>query len=523
MIETSKEYAILCIETQLAKDEEVLKKYILSYQNTDKVGYSLKELNKDISDISSILERKVIFVNDLTRLYCLYKELQEYKTYNTDTGISSVYTKHFVFKNLKKICGLYNNINAQIALNDSKWYVKYLIDFYKDPYEVPNTLSQHEKNILKEKLQNNEEWHKFVRGARVINNQMFEDYKKCKTAGISGICKREGKVIKDCYSLDIKSAYPAAMCSQLYPACVPIIIENPNLNLYKEKLQNKQYMVVFKAYNVIPVGCIELNRQFSIGTDLYKEPNEIAMTNDEFEIFRACYIYDKIEIKRLYIYNVSKEIPKVFREYLAYDLFGKKENTPKNSIEHDMAKTRLNLWFGNGLQFLSSDTLKQARAVNQFEIPPIIGLFTVGHIIKRIYRILSQIKSVDRVKYDVDSITFRNKDNMIYFQKDNELQEELIYRIYKDRNLAKSLGQFKEEWHDDIILWGRGQYGLLNSNKIKMAGAIQTDQTVSDVIETKCIKNGSIKYDIDNCKIIRNDYHIQPKGLRILKDAVKGL
>ena len=145
------QYAILCIETQLLHDKEILKKYILSYQNKDKVGYSLKELNKDLSDVASKLERRFIFVNDLTRLYCIYKELHEYKPYSTDTGISSVYTKHFVFKNLKKICGLYNNINAQIALNDSKHYIKYLLDFYKDPFNIPNTLSQHEKNILTEK------------------------------------------------------------------------------------------------------------------------------------------------------------------------------------------------------------------------------------------------------------------------------------------------------------------------------------------------------------------------------------
>ena len=76
---------------------------------------------------------------------------------------------------------------------------------------------------------------------------------------------------------------------------------------------------------------------------------------------------------------------------------------------------------------------------------------------------------------------------------------------------------------ESVYRQGEGSSIIINSNKIKMAGAIQTDQTVNDVIETQCIKNGSIKYDIDNCKIIRNDYHIQPKGLRIIKDTVRGL
>lgn len=521
----SNDIVILQILIKVINHLEVIDKVILTINDNKYTFNSLAEYHWQFKRIREPYTRYTIFVDNLDRLYALDKELQQQCLLKDKPQIKTVdqaldekgnrkihiltevrtrLPKQDIYRNLNRM--LSNGIDGVIGnIKIYKTFLEAKREEYGQVYRIPRTVGRIEKNKLKEALMWDTEWQKYTEQTQVINEQMFNDMVKCKTGGLYGNCKPWNYVIKDCISYDKKSAYPSIMLTRRFPIGKPHIIENPDMDYYTNLIKQKQYLIVFKAYGLIEIHKAKMN---------YREKdfnNGVVMTNDEFDVFRHLYLYDTIKVERLYVWNRSVLLPKVFRHYLA-NLYLDKETCSKDDPERDIKKIRLNLWYGLTLQYLSYDysKLKPNKYGHYFYIPPVIGLWTVGYQMKDMVEMLDKIDYKNLVKFDTDSITFTGKHNIVHFENANQNLKKILYNIYEDNKLDK-LGSWELEYEDDIILFGNKQYAKINKQELKASGCITNKDSYNQVMKDGIIRDGMIKYDPNNNQIIRRDYSVNNK------------
>lgn len=510
----SQDLVVLSLTTKLVDKEEVFDKILLSIQSNDdyKKYYfdSIEDYHTGLNKIRPKDTKYTIFVNNLTKLYVLDKKLQKY-THKSFIGCI-VYARDNKdrYRNMQRYISD-GTKELDISHKRCEEIIKYIMQYYEKVEEVPKSIGRIEKDRLQNKIMFDNEWIKFANLTRVADEEMFQRMKSAKTGGLFGNCKPKNYIIKDCISYDVSSAYPAVMLSQKFPIGMPSTTINPDMEKCSRFLKEKQYLISFKVTNPINIGKAKLNYDFR---------EEVTMTNDVFDVFRNLYIWDEIEYTRLYVWNRSEYLPKTFREYLI-DLYKDKNRLEKGTIEYDYAKVRLNLWYGLGLQFLTPSSLKSAQSHGIFYIPPVIGLWTVGYQIKRMNNIIDKIDYKNLVKFDTDSITFTHDFNSVHFTNDNQNMEKILYNIYRDTELSNNLGIWKLEYKDDIVIFGNKQYGLVKANEIKLAGCLldrpkDDENVVLKTLKTRKIENGTVRYDAENQKIKRGDYHINSDMFNIV-------
>ena len=509
----SNDIVILQLLIKVENHLEVIDKVILTINDKKYTFNSLAEYHWQFKRIREPYTRYTIFVDNLDRLYALDKELQnnstepKWRSISVDeegtiqqTSIIEVRTKlpkQDIYRNLSTM--LTNELaNKEDSIRIYTKYLEQLKERYIDMNKIPKSVGKIEKQSLQAKLENDAEWKSFAKYTKVKDKQMFDDMVKCKTGGLYGNISPWNMVNKKCISMDRKSAYPYQMLTKDYPFHSCYIVKNPDMKDYENFLKDKLYMIVFKATGIVNIKIYKMNyteKDFEDG---------VVMTNDMFDVFRLAYIYKSIEVERIYIWGRRKKIPKVFREH-QLELLERKESFSKDDPERDIAKLRLNLWYGLGLQYLSYE-YDDPKARYRLYIPPVIGLWTIGYQMKEMALMLEQMNPLNVVKFDTDSITYTGEHNNILFEKDNEKVEKILYNIYEDK--VHKIGKWENEFDkpEDIMLLGKKQYVKLNSKQVKAAGCMTNKDSFDQVMKDGIIRDGIVKYDYKNNQVKRMDY-----------------
>lgn len=508
--EYSDDLIVIYLNTKLEGNEELIDTFDLAFNEG---RYRLKSEDELVEFLNLKLDKKLhyrIFVNNNTK----FKTLTHYTdkgsiTENALKEVLEISVNKQHYSCLRKI------FETDLPLEGYIQLLKENKEIYSTYRNIPKTFAMTEKDRLAHKLQFNSEWIEYANTLKIRDENTFNLMKKCKTGGLYNNCKPLGSVIHNVYSYDMTSAYIYQMLSKPFPYGKYILLDYPDYAKIEENLKEKLYIIVFKANILCNIS--KASMYIDRNADYY------VMTNDMFDTFRDIYLYDDFECIKLIVYPSKRLLPIEFRKYLI-QLLRDKQHCEKGSIAYKQCKTRLNLWYGLGLQALSANTFRQYQCYKSFSLPPIIGLWTLGYQMKDLNKVIRNVNMSDLVKIDTDSITYQNTKNNIFFETFNKEVELRLKQIYGNLELY-GLGKFHIEYtNEDIVLLGNKQYALLKSEKLKASGCYMKFNTekLYNILENQKVTNGVITYYRNDHTILYRDYRFNNDFYRLYKEKLNG-
>lgn len=267
-----------------------------------------------------------------------------------------------------------------------------------------------------------------------------------------------GRVLKNVYSYDIKSSYPAWMLYEEYPcgkAKEVSINSNEEFFYYRENFlmvfQVELYDVELRLGQQVAMPYIDIahvrersNLEEDNGRVLKGDYVLMTLTNLDWNIVEKQYQFSEYRIRKCYVWRKAK-LPLELRQTVVY-FFKNKTNLDgivEKIYEYLKAKNLLNALFGMMVTSIDMDdilyfNLQWARQKQDLE--SILkrvknssntfllyqwGIFITAYARLHLHKMLFKI-GYDAVYIDTDSIKFIGKDNCKYFEEENKHIEELM-------------------------------------------------------------------------------------------------
>lgn len=305
-----------------------------------------------------------------------------------------------------------------------------------------------------------------------------------------------GKNLRNIYSYDIKSSYPAVMLMEEFPIGKGSYRIVENLEQYLE-LRDHYFMVMqvelwgIEVKSDTPMPYIDLahckkqsNVQMDNGRVLSADYLRINITSLDLDIILSEY-EDSLSIyfNCVYVYRKGK-LPYAIREK-TLEFFERKtllDGIEEKHYEYVKSKNKLNSIFGmmvtafdnpdivyENLEWdekevdIEEQLRKKKFSYNTFLLY-VWGIFITAHARKRLHKMLKKIE-MDVVYIDTDSIKFMGEYNKIFFEEENALwleraKELDISLTAKDSNgNVYTMGLWEEETpYDEFKTLGAKKY-----------------------------------------------------------------
>lgn len=336
--------------------------------------------------------------------------------------------------------------------------------------------------------------------------------------------------LKNIYSHDLSSAYPAVMCYKKFPS-TPWLKVNASEYMW-ERYNNDKYSVILdvtlhdvdgrlfnnyisssKCYQ--KVGCTYDNGRISQAKLV-----SMKITNVDFNIIRKTYNIGKIEYNGMWISrNAYLDIKLVL--YIL-KLFAEKtelKDIPEKEDIYMYSKQRINSVFGMAVtkiiqylvEFLNGDwNIKKPSndeinaALNDLRKKPYKnilsysqGIFVTAYVRELIWDIIQEI-DFDVVYDDTDSIKHFNAHTDLFERVNKRIEEQIIsvflergidvgeYIKYTSKGVAKKLGIFElDAVYEEFKTLGAKRYAYSKTNK---RGEEELGLTISGVSKSKGVK-----------------------------------
>lgn len=283
-------------------------------------------------------------------------------------------------------------------------------------------------------------------------------------------------LIEDCFSsLDLKSAHPSQMLTQLFPwkfnrrnvSCFETVLSEARTRKYG-------FFGIFKFKNIVASGwhCLESkNKIISFSDDAKFENGRLAraseikvcLTEIDWFNYEDLYRWDNVECTVLYQARLEPLPEYVRRVVMKY--FELKETLPKDTVEYSLAKRKLNSCFGMAATSLPEREIIFDQETNKMIPGPLSrtydqltmwlvmlpqwAIYIAAYTRRDIVRSIKEC-GIDSVYYDTDSNKIINySKHKAWFDNFNNEKRRLIenMEVYEfDRKHFLKLGSFDYEY-----------------------------------------------------------------------------
>ena len=350
-----------------------------------------------------------------------------------------------------------------------------------------------------------------------------------------------GKTLKEVYSKDIKSSYPA----QLYYGKYPIDKFKPVLESdYKDcladsrlaKLMHIEFKGIalnnfFEAVPYIPISkCFELSKDYVADNGRVREAAYFRMwvTDVDFDIISSTYSFN-FNVLEMYVSRYSL-LPQKLRDFI-YHIFEGKETLQKDTIEYQIYKGLLNSIYGDFVMYPLKPNVLYNEGVYKFENRTDAdydkyikkntklyywGVWCTALARKELQDMISMIDSKDFVYCDTDSIKFKGKKYIKLFDKYN--------KQFSDKKLH--LGYFTDDSpfkYDNFKTFGAKKYAYEVDGHIHMTVAGVPKSAVSQLKTLDDFTLGKVFRNTGKKRIVHNDnygmIHVKHHEVNITANA----
>lgn len=391
----------------------------------------------------------------------------DYTKIRTSASILSDTEKQYCYNDVAGLCEcidskLEEDTIASIPLT-STGYVR---------RDFRNAMKTKENRRLFEKIQLNADMYKMMkkafRGGNTHANRHFAN-----------------KIVKDVYSFDKQSSYPASMLYDEVPMgkfAYCTIDSQEKLDTFMDK-----YCLVLDVsfYNIktdvaIPyLDIAHTEQRANIVNDngriLSADYVRITLTNVDLDIIRRTYSYEGFQVHKC-IYARKGLLPREFREQVMHYFEGKTtlKGFPDKLYEYMKSKNKLNSAYGMCVTAIDNDTISyedgewNVEKTNDFTLEMMLknfyssrnsflayqwGVFIVANSRKRLQDAIDLLGN-DIVYTDTDSVKFVNKSNVIKIEMINkEIKKICIetnaYLDYKNKRYYLGIWENETENYDN--------------------------------------------------------------------------
>lgn len=240
-------------------------------------------------------------------------------------------------------------------------YIQEEIERLGDITKIPLTKTGYVRNLFREKCLKGDERFKYVKLIKslTLTKETYIQLKRAFAGGFTHAnCNYVGETIKDVFSIDEISAYPAAMLSEKYPMSKPFKIKPKNKEHFTKILEN--FCCVFECgfYNIkskigfenyISKSKCNKIENFIINNGRVVEADylHITITEQDFKIISKTYKWDKILISQITCF-FKDYLPKPFVETIL-ELYKNKtelKNVEGKEQEYMWSKEMVNSSYG---------------------------------------------------------------------------------------------------------------------------------------------------------------------------------
>lgn len=332
------------------------------------------------------------------------------------------------------------------------------------------------------------------------------------------------KIIRNVFSYDIASSYPAVMLMCKFPMTKFIKCDSENLNKINFNHKAALIDIIFygiksKKYN----NYISLSKCYdSCGEDLdngrviASKRLSMVVTEIDYQIILSNYEFESYEVKELWV-SEKKFLPKTFTDYII-KLYKDKTKLKGIESEHTLyarVKEYINALYGMCVTNIIKDeiifsnnewtvkplTLEEiekqlAEGVkkNKFFLNYAWGVWITAYARQRLWEVINII-DYDLVYTDTDSLKFINENNKIVI---NEINEKWLKDLYNSRykwediapkdikGIEHPIGVFEyEEEYIKFVTMGAKKYAYESYNK---QNKLELHVTVSGVPKSNSAK-----------------------------------
>lgn len=437
--------------------------------------------------------------NDRQILYARYKTIEFRDSLSLTAMGLGKYKKNFNL-NIGKLDGdldytLYRHCNTKLSpvelsycINDvqtlNDWVYCYIIpEYLEKDKKIPLTSTGIVRQEIKEEFAKIEKSEKKRLQNRIRNAQPTEEmYLLFRNYLFRGGLTHANTVqcnylIEEPFaSMDLKSAHPAQILKEKFPykfnrrnkSCFPEVLRQARENDYS-------FFGIFIFKNIRCAGWHSLESKnkiidytpdatFDNGRLTYASQIKVCLTEIDFFNYEDMYTWDSYEVTVLY--QAKKEVLPDYVRKVVLRYFTLKETIPKDTLEYNLAKRKLNSVFGMAATSLpereiiydkNTNTLVPGGISKSYDeltrwliMLPQWAIWIAAYTRRAIVRSIKAC-GVDSIYYDTDSNKIANfekyKDWFDAFNAEERRKSEEMEVYDFDRNLFLKIGSFDLEYY----------------------------------------------------------------------------
>ena len=410
-------------------------------------------------------------------------------------------SKNLISYPVKKLVGDwdYSKLRGTLTpISDKEWeylvndnlvvmsYMQGFLEEYQDINKIPMTKT----GFVREDVRNACYWtskshkrdhdHKFIEYRRLMNSLSLDgskEYMMLRKAFMGGFTHASsfnaGVVIRDVISRDESSAYPAVICSEMFPMGKGIQKKPKTQDELKELMRSYCCVMDITFYDVKELFIYEhiislskcsdlVDAQIDNGRIIHAKKLRIVITEIDFECFEQFYTWKGIRIHSMYCYHRGY-LPKAIIEKTLEYYHGKTtlKDVPGKEVEYARLKTLVNAIFGMMVQdpFKNEIIYKddewqlefkdmEAELEKYNESPSRFlfyawGIYITAYARRNIMSAILECRQ-DYIYTDTDSVKYIHPENHErFFEKYNALVDRKIRQCLKYRGLDSELAKPK--------------------------------------------------------------------------------